>query len=135
MNTYKLLIDTSIFYLEPHKVTINPALIEYFNISVGGRIIAYQDDQEWEGIVEYQPDWPIESRYYIDLEKSIQRDVPPDINLGRKEGLHSRLPTGYTFSERKLLKAMTDDNMNPDTIQQYLNFAMEALKNKYQPYT
>ncbi|MDQ1236119.1 hypothetical protein QE450_003617 [Paenibacillus sp. SORGH_AS306] len=135
MNTYKLLIDTSIFYLEPHKVTINPALIEYFNISVGGRVIAYQDDQEWEGMLEYQPDWPIEFRYYIDLEKSIQRDVPLDINLGRKEGLHSRLPTGYTFSERKLLQAMTDDNMNPDTIQQYLNFAMEALKNKYQPYT
>lgn len=134
MTTYKLLIDTNSFYLEPNKVTIMIALIEYFNISVGGRVIAYQDDQEWEGIVEYQPTLPIEFRYYIDLEKSIQRDVPPDINLGRKEGLHSGLPTGYTSGERELLKAMTDDNMNQYTIQQYLSFAMEALKNKYQPY-
>lgn len=134
MTTYKLLIDTNSFYLEPNKVTIMIALIEYFNISVGGRVVAYQDDQEWEGIVEYQPTLPIEFRYYIDLEKSIQRDVPPDINLGRKEGLHSGLPTGYTSGERELLKAMTDDNMNQYTIQQYLSFAMEALKNKYQPY-
>lgn len=134
MNTYKLLIDTSIFYLEPHKVTIAPALIEYFNLSVGGQVIVYQDDREWEGMVEYQPDWPIASRYYIDLNKSVQRDVPPDINLGRKEGLHSGLPTGYTSGERELLKAMTDDNMNQYTIQQYLNFSMEALKNKYRTY-
>lgn len=134
MTIYKLLIDTNHFYSEPNKVTIMIALIEYFNISVGGRVIAYQDDQEWEGIVEYQPDWPIASRYYIDLNKSVQRDVPPDINLGRKEGLHSGLPTGYTSGERELLKAMTDDNMNQYTIQQYLSFAMEALKNKYQPY-
>lgn len=134
MTIYKLLIDTNHFYSEPNKVTIMIALIEYFNISVGGRVIAYQDDQEWEGIVEYQPDWPIASRYYIDLNKSVQRDVPPDINLGRKEGLHSGLPIGYTSGERELLKAMTDDNMNQYTIQQYLSFAMEALKNKYQPY-
>lgn len=134
MTIYKLLIDTNHFYSEPNKVTIMIALIEYFNILVGGRVIAYQDDQEWEGIVEYQPDWPIASRYYIDLEKSVQRDVPPDINLGRKEGLHSGLPIGYTSGERELLKAMTDDNMNQYTIQQYLSFAMETLKNKYQPY-
>lgn len=134
MNTYKLLIDTSIFYLEPYKVTIDPALIEYFDISVGGQVIAYQDDQEWEGIVEYQPTLPIEFRYYIDLNKSVQRDVPPDINLGRKEGLDSGLPVGYSFSKRELLKAMTDDNMNQYTIQQYLNFSMEALKNKYRTY-
>lgn len=134
MTIYKLLIDTNSFYSEPNKVTIMIALIEYFNISVGGRVIAYQDDQEWEGIVEYQPDWSIEYRYYIDLEKSIQRDVPPDINLGRKEGLDSGLPVGYGFSKRELLKAMTDDNMNQYTIQQYLNFSMEALKNKYRTY-
>lgn len=134
MTIYKLLIDTNSFYSEPNKVTIIIALIEYFNISVGGRVIAYEDDQEWEGIVEYQPDWSIEYRYYIDLEKSIQRDVPPDINLGRKEGLNSGLPVGYGFSKRELLKAMTDDNMNQYTIQQYLNFSMEALKNKYRTY-
>ncbi|MDN4620153.1 hypothetical protein QCD85_18715 [Paenibacillus sp. PsM32] len=134
MNTYKLLIDTSIFYLEPYKVTIDSALIEYFNISVGGRVIAYQDDREWEGMVEYQPDWAMEFRYYIDLNKSVQRHIAPDINLGRKEGLDSGLPVGYSFSKRELLQAMTDNNMNPYTIQQYLNFAMEALKNKYRPY-
>lgn len=134
VNTFKLLIDTNNFYLELHKVTIIKAFVEYFNISVGSRVIAYQDDQEWEGIVEYQPDWPIEFRYYIDLDKSVQREVPPDINLGRKEGLDSGLPVGYSFSKRELLKTMTDDNMNPDTIQQYLNLSMEALKNKYRPY-
>lgn len=130
----KIIIDTTVYYSKITKPTIMMSLIKYFELSTGDQIIAYQDNQEWEGIVESEPDWPIESRYYIDLNKCIQRVVPSDVILAREEGLHSGWPVGCSIAQNHIMQALNIDNMNIENIERYSNYTYELLRDKYKLY-
>lgn len=130
----KIIIDTTVYYSKITKPTIMMPFIKYFELSTGDQIIAYQDNQEWEGIVEYEPDWPIESRYYIDLNKCIQRVVSSHIILAREEGIHSGWRFGYSTTQNHIIKALDINNVNSESIEKYSNYAIELLKEKYKSY-
>lgn len=130
----KIIIDTTVYYSKITKPTIMMPFINYFELSTGDQIIAYQNDQEWEGIIEYQPDWPMESRYYIDLNKCIQRSVPSDIILAREEGIHSGWRFGYSTAQNQIIKALEINNVNSESIEKYSNYAIELLREKYKSY-
>lgn len=134
MKKNKIIIDTTVYYSKITKPTIMMSLIKYFELSTGDQIIAYQDNQEWEGIVEYEPDWPIESRYYIDLNKCIQRVVSSHIILAREEGIHSGWRFGYSTTQNHIIKALDINNVNSESIEKYSNYAIELLKEKYKSY-
>ncbi|MDQ1236113.1 hypothetical protein QE450_003611 [Paenibacillus sp. SORGH_AS306] len=134
MTKDKILIDTTVYYSKITNPTLTIPFIRYFELSAGDQIIAYQDNQEWEGVIEYEPDWPIESRYYIDLNKGIQRFVSSDIALGREEGLHSGWPFGYSTAQNHMIKALDINNVNSESIEKYSNYAIELSREKYKSY-
>lgn len=82
----KLSIDSNHYHYGPSRPTISPFEIQYFELNVGDKIVGFQDDQEWEGIIEYDPTYPEEMKWFLDLNNCIEYPVSQEKMMGRSEG-------------------------------------------------
>ncbi len=125
----KLAIDCNFYQVEPSKPTISPFEIQYFELQVGDEIIGFQDDQEWEGTVSYDPTYPDEMQWYLDLNNSIEHPVSQERMEGRSEGGRAAMPIGEIRGELLVVEAMLADGMDIDKVSQYTRLSRTRLEN------
>ncbi len=133
----KISIDCNFNYLGFDKPTISPFDVEYFAFRDGDNVIGYQDEQEWEGIVRYDPSLPEEMRWYIELNLQKEYVVSNERMEGRDEGARTAISVGEIRGEMAVVTAMLADGMDIDTVKKYTRLSetriyniLQNLKNK-----
>jgi hypothetical protein len=125
----KILVDCNSNYLGFNKPTISPIEIEYFSLNDGDCVIGYQDEQEWEGIVRYEPNCPDEMQWYLDISNAKEYPVSIERMEGREEGGRSAIPIGEIRGEICMVTAMLADGMEIDLVKKYTRLSKTRLIN------
>lgn len=63
----KICIDCNYNYLGPDKPIVSENQIQKFNLSVNQKIIVYQDDDEWVGIIKFDDTYPKNMKWFVEL--------------------------------------------------------------------
>lgn len=125
----KISIDCNSNYFGFNKPTISPFEIEYFKLNEGDCVIGYQDEQEWEGIVRYNPNCPDEMQWYLDISDAKEYSVSVERMEGREEGGRSAIPIGEIRGEIRVVTAMLADGMEVDLVKKYTRLSKTRLQN------
>lgn len=61
-------VDTNFNWLGAGCPALTQRRAEELGLSVGERVVAYQDDDEWPGIVRFDPTLPHQYQWYVVLD-------------------------------------------------------------------
>ncbi|MEK4008419.1 hypothetical protein [Paenibacillus sp. FSL H3-0333] len=125
----KIAIDTNFNYFGPSRPTISPFVISHFDIHEGDIIIGFQDDQEWEGNIGYDPNSPEEMEWYLDLNGSKEYSVTEEREKGRDEGIRAAYPIGELSGEVAVVSKMLSDGMDIVKVLNYTRLSRTRLEN------
>lgn len=124
----KLSIDNNHFYLDPLKPTIAPFEIEYFNLEVGDKIMGYEDDQEWEGIVGYDSSYPEEMEWFLYISNGVKTTVSPERMEGRSEGSRATMPYGEIRGKLIVAEALLTEGVDIELVIKYTKLSKRRLE-------
>lgn len=124
----KIYIDTNYHALSPTEPTISPYVILKLNLSHGERVIGFQDNQEWEGIICYDSSLPNEMEWYLDISAAKEHYVSKEREEGRDEGWIAAIPFGEMSREREIVTAMLGDGVDIEFVKKYTRLSMTSLE-------
>ena len=67
----RITVDCNFNWLGPSKPALSHAEAARWNLHPGERLTAMQDDDEWLGVVVFDPSLPDQYQWYVDLELSL----------------------------------------------------------------
>lgn len=108
--------------------------MRYFVIAAGDRIIGYQDDQEWEGIIESQSHLPEWYQFYLDLNTCIETIVTPEVYKARDNGGSIGMALGEKYTKIFVAQAMFQDGLYIEKIEQYTDIPLLELQSIQEGY-
>ncbi len=129
MGTVKIAIDTNFHYFGPTRPTISPFVIAQFNLRSGDTVIGFQDDQEWEGTVGFDPTYPEEMEWFLELDGSREYAVLKEREVGRDEGWRAAYPIGELSGEVAVVTAMLADGIDIEKVSKYTRLSRARLEN------
>ncbi|MFC5468060.1 hypothetical protein ACFPPD_04960 [Cohnella suwonensis] len=129
MSIVKISIDTNFHYYGSTRPTISPFVIAQFNLHAGDVVIGFQDDQEWEGIIGFDPTYPEEMEWYLDLNCSKEYSVSKEREEGRDEGRRAAYPIGEISGEVAVVTEMLSDGMEIEKVIKYTRLSRTRLEN------
>lgn len=128
-NTHKVItIDTNHNYLGPNKPIVTPYCIEFFKLNEGDIVIAYQDEDEWEGVVRFDGSLPEEYEWYIEL-TNVRGDVSSDKKTGREEGRLNGMYLGELKGKILVAKKLLTDGVDIEKVHEYTKLKKSRLEN------
>jgi hypothetical protein len=123
----KLMVDCNCNYLGFDKPTLSSFEIEYFSLKEGDKVIGFQDEQEWEGIVRKDPTLPEDMQWYLELDLQKESLVSEERQVGRDEGFRSALPIGEIGGEMAVATAMIADGIDIEVVMKYSRLSKDRL--------
>lgn len=103
--------------------------IKLLGLIEGERVVAYQDDDEWDGIVRYDSSEPEGRQWYIELDGSSYRQISSDKHRGRTEGFRSGFVDGEVSARIKIAQTMLQHGVDAAEVQKYTELPMNKLVN------
>lgn len=125
----KIMIDCNRNHFGDDYPTISYFVIEYFSLKEGDRVIGFQDEQEWEGIVRKDPTLPKDMQWYIELDIQKESLVSEERQVGRLEGFSSAMPIGEISGEMAVVTAMIADGIDIEVVMKYTRLSKDRLIN------
>lgn len=125
----KISIDCNSNYKGYDKPTISPFEIKYFDLKEGEKIVGYQDDSEWEGIIRFDSSLPEEMQWYLELDLTKETIVSGERMEGREEGTRSAIPIGEIRGEIAIVTAMLSDGVEIESILKYSRLSKTRIIN------
>ena len=63
----RVYVDCNFNWFGPRHPSLSKADVEKYDLRAGEKIIAYQDDDEWEGIVFFDDAFPSDHKWYVKI--------------------------------------------------------------------
>lgn len=102
--------------------------VEVFNLKEGQKVIAYQDEDEWEAIVRFDETLPFEKQWYVELIS----DLPPssfDRQKGRDDGYMDGRCSGILSEKINIAIKMLSDGLDINFVEKYTGLYREKIIN------
>lgn len=114
-----ILIDTNLINARTEEPKISIQVIKSLGLKEGECVVAYQDQDEWDGIVckEIQED---ESEWYIQIQAETYRQVCEEKAIGREEGFLNGKISGLKEEVLILENKMIKEGISEENARRYI---------------
>ncbi|MGG4495623.1 hypothetical protein [Brevibacillus reuszeri] len=121
-------IDTNFCNDTNGKPVISPAVIEVFDLTVGETVIVYQDEDEWKGIVRFDPLQGIDKQWFIEIVNDSHQEISSERQKGQREGFMNGRWSGNLSTRIDIAEEMIRDGLDLLAVQKYTKLSKERLE-------
>ncbi|MEJ8544972.1 hypothetical protein [Brevibacillus borstelensis] len=127
MNLKSILIDTNFCNDTNGEPAISPVVVEIFDLTVGENVIVYQDEDEWRGIVRFDPLQRIDKQWFIEIVNDSHQEISPERQKGQNEGYYNGRWSGKLSARIEIAEEMIRDGLDLSFVQKYTKLSKERL--------
>ncbi|MNW31226.1 hypothetical protein D3C74_81350 [compost metagenome] len=120
-------IDTNFCNSVNGEPIVSPILIKSFELSEGDKVAAYQDEDEWEGVIHCDLSQTEDLRWYIQLDPLTHKEASNERVVGRNEGYRNGMAIGELIAKIKIAEDLLKNGLTPEIVCNYTKLSIERI--------